>query len=451
MNPILIRPAAILTMDRTRRVIRGGGVIVEGGKIARVLEAAELQGLGAFAGDRVNAPGLTLVPGFVQTHVHLCQTLFRGLADDLDLLDWLVLKIFPFEAAHNSSSMYASAMLGIAELIASGTTTIMDMGSIHHEEQVVRAVEETGLRACVGKTLMDTNPAYPRLSEPSDAAIRSALEQARQWHGSAEGRIRYAVAPRFVLSCTEDLLRNAWEMTEDFDGMVFHTHAAENSREMQAVRKRFGMDNVEYFESIGVLHANTCLAHCVWLNDRELDLMHERRAHVLHCPSSNLKLGSGVARVPEMLRRGISVSLGADGAPCNNSLDMFREMRHAALVQKAAHGPSVMRAQDVLGLATINGAAALGLEKEIGSIEGGKQADLVMLDLSTVGMPCSTETAEQIASAIVYSASPVNVDSVMVAGRWLFRKREFVFLDRASLPEAGREEIRKLLNRVEPS
>jgi cytosine/adenosine deaminase-related metal-dependent hydrolase len=233
--------------------------------------------------------------------------------------------------------------------------------------------------------------------------------------------------------------------------MLFHTHAAENSREMQAVRSRYGMDNVEYFASIGVLHANSCLAHCVWLNDRELALMRERDSRVLHCPSSNLKLGSGVARVPEMLRRGISVSLGADGAPCNNSLDMFREMRLAALIQKSAHGPAVMRAQEVLELATTGGAAALGLTHAIGSIEPGKQADLVLLDLSGVGMPCVLESAEQIASAIVYSGSPANVDSVMIAGTWLFRKGEFVFLEEARLQETAREEIRALLTRVEPT
>lgn len=438
-------------MDPARRLIRGGAVLVEGSTIARVLDEVELGRLEEFAGEQVNVPALTLIPGFVQTHIHLCQTLFRGLADDLDLLDWLVLRIFPFEAAHNSSSMYASAMLGIAELIRSGTTTIMDMGSVHHEEQVVRAVEESGLRACVGKALMDTNSAYPRLGEPTGSALRSAREQARAWHGAAGGRIRYAATPRFVLSCTEELLREAWAMTRDFDGMLFHTHAAENSREMQAVRNRYGMDNIEYFESIGVLHANSCLAHCVWLNDRELNLMRERKSRVLHCPSSNLKLGSGVARVPEMLRRGISVSLGADGAPCNNSLDMFREMRHAALIQKSAHGPAVMRALEVLELATTGGAAALGLAHAIGSIEPGKQADLVLLDLAGEGMPCVLESAEQIASAIVYSGSPSNVDSVMIAGTWLFRKGEFLFLERDRLQETGREEIRALLTRVEPS
>jgi cytosine/adenosine deaminase-related metal-dependent hydrolase len=451
MKRTLIRPGAIVTMDPARRVLRGGAVLVEGSVIGRVLDAARLEDLASFEGETLSAPHLTLLPGFVQTHIHLCQTLFRGLADDLDLLDWLVLRIFPLEAAHDAASMYASAMLGISELMASGTTTIMDMGSIHHEDQVVRAVEESGLRACLGKTLMDANPAYPRLSETTAAALRSAAEQARQWHGSAGGRIRYAATPRFVLSCTEALLREAWEMTRDFDGMLFHTHAAENPREMQAVRKRLAMDNVEYFESIGVLHENTCLAHCVWLNDREMELMRQRRASVLHCPSSNMKLGSGIARVPEMLRRTITVSLGADGAPCNNSLDMFREMRHAALIQKAAHGPTVMRAQEVLELATLGGAAALGLSRSIGSIEAGKEADLLLLDLGCAGMPCAAETAEQIASAIVYSGSPDAVDSVMVAGRWLYRQKAFCHLDGPRIRHAGREQIRSVLTRMEAS
>jgi len=332
----LIKVRSIVTMDRDRRIVNQGGIVIRDSIIEKVMTAAEMQGAGAFEGEVVNASGLVAIPGFIQTHLHLCQTLFRGLADDLELLDWLKLRIFPFEAAHNEASMRASAMVGLAELIRSGTTTIMDMGSVNHEEEVVRAIDEAGLRAFVGKAMMDQNDIYPGLRESTKQSVSSTLHQAEQWHNSSGGRIRYAVAPRFVLSCTDELLQGAYEMTESFPGMLFHTHAAENRHEMDAVRKRCKMDNVEFFESIGILHSNTCLAHCIWLNDREVELLHDREAKVAHCPSSNLKLGSGIARIPELRAKGISVSLGADGAPCNNTLNMFQEMRLAALIQKPA-------------------------------------------------------------------------------------------------------------------
>jgi cytosine/adenosine deaminase-related metal-dependent hydrolase len=341
--------------------------------------------------------------------------------------------------------MYASAMVGITELIRSGTTTILDMGSIHHEEEIVRAIAETGLRAFVGKAMMDVNDIYPKLKEPTVQSLATTRRQAEQWHKSSEGRIRYAVAPRFVLSCSDQLLREAYAMTEASPGMLFHTHAAENRIEMDAVRKRCKMDNIEFFESIGILHSNTCLAHCIWLNDREVGLLRDRKTKVVHCPSSNLKLGSGVARIPELLSKGIGVSLGADGAPCNNTLNMFEEMRLAALIQKPQHGPRAMNAQTVFEMATRNGAAALGLENDIGSIEPGKKADVVLLDINQPWNPYETT---DVYSSIVYTGSPENVHSVLVDGRWLYRSKQHVTLDSSRAVSNARDELRLLLQRV---
>ncbi|CAG1770011.1 partial Guanine deaminase, partial [uncultured bacterium] len=272
MTRTLILPRAIMAMDARSAVLTGGGIAVEGGVISRVYTAEDLRTVRRDDWQVVDVPDLIAVPGFVQTHVHLCQTLFRGHAEDVELLDWLQGRIFPFEAAHSPSSMYASARIGLAELIRSGTTTIMDMGSVHHEEDVVRAVTESGIRAFLGKALMDVNEMYPPLRESTDAAITSAQRQAEQWHGSANGRIRYAVAPRFILSCTDPLLTEAHAMTRAFPGMLFHTHASENRHELDAVRKRCGMENVEYFDALGILNHVTCLAHCIWLNDHEVDL-----------------------------------------------------------------------------------------------------------------------------------------------------------------------------------
>lgn len=449
MNPILIKTRAVVTMDGARRIIPSGGIIVKGNRVESVLSEAEVLALKTFNGEIVNLPNLIAIPGFIQTHIHLCQTIFRGLADDLQLLDWLQLRIFPYEAAHTASSMHAAAMIGLAELIRSGTTTIMDMGSIHHEEEVVRAVAETGLRAFVGKAMMDVNELYGKLKESTRDAVSSTRNQAEQWHNSHDGRIRYAVAPRFVLSCSDGLLKEAFEMTQSFPGMLFHTHASENRHEMEAVRKRCKMNNVEFFESLDILRNNTCLAHCIWLNDREMHLLADRKSPVLHCPSSNLKLGSGIARVPDMLARGITVSLGADGAPCNNTLDMFHEMRLAALLQKPIHGPTAMNAQQVFAMATLGGAQALGISHEVGSIETGKKADIVFIDLDRCWMPAGVVLDESIYSAVVYSCSAENVRDVMVNGQWLYRNARHTTLDEIGVRSSAGKELGKLLERVD--
>jgi cytosine/adenosine deaminase-related metal-dependent hydrolase len=445
MNRTLIKLGMIVTMDSARSILGDGGIVLSGNRIEAVLDNAMLKTLKQFDGEVVDASRLVAIPGFVQTHLHLCQTLFRGLADDLSLLDWLQLKIFPFEAAHNAQSMYSSAMAGIAELLRSGTTTILDMGSVHHEEEIVRAIDETGLRAFVGKAMMDVNDIYPGLKEPTAQSLATTRQQAEQWHKSSEGRIQYAVAPRFVLSCSNQLLREAYEMTKASPGMLFHTHAAENRNEMDAVRKRCKMDNIEFFESIGILNSNTCVAHCIWLNDNEVGLLRDRKAKVVHCPSSNLKLGSGVARIPELLSKGIGVSLGADGAPCNNTLDMFEEMRLAALIQKPQHGPRAMNAQTVFEMATRNGAAALGLESDIGSIEPGKKADIVLLDINQPWNPYETT---DVYSSIVYSGSPENVHSVLVDGRWVYKHKQHTTLDSSRVVSDARDELRLLLRRA---
>lgn len=445
----LIRPQAILTVDAKDSVLTGGAILVNGRTIERVLTAEELRTATGAGWQTIDAPGMAAMPGFVQTHIHLCQTLFRGQAEDVALLDWLQRRIFPFEAAHTAASMHASARAGLSELIRSGTTTIMDMGSVHHEEEIVRAVTESGIRAFLGKAMMDINELHPPLRENTDSALDSTLRQAEQWHGSAGGRIRYAVAPRFILSCSDPLLKEAHAMTRSFPGMLFHTHASENRAELAAVRVRCGMDNVEYFDALGILNEVTCLAHCIWLNDHEVDLLAARQSRVLHCPSSNMKLGSGIAPIPRYLERGIPVSLGSDGAACGNTLNMFQEMRLAALIQKPIHGPDAMPARTVLRLATMGGADALGMADEVGSIEEGKKADIVLLDLSRLWNTAPSPAADDLATSIVHCCEPADVHSVMVDGEWLYRDRVHRTLDAEQTARDASNELRALLTRAE--
>jgi len=444
----LIKADKIITVNSQREIIHQGGILIEDNYIQQILHKNQLEGLKLFDGEIVDADNLVAIPGFVQTHIHLCQTLFRGLADDLELLDWLRLKIFPLEAAHNEKSMYASALLGISELVRSGTTTIMDMGTVNHEEEIVQAIDETGLRAYLGKAMMDVNHTCPKLKEPTKESVKSSLKLAEQLHNHSNGRIKYAFAPRYILSCTDELILESYQLTKSFDGALFHTHASENLKELKAVRERCMMDNIEYLDRLGVLQENSCLAHCIWLSEKEIDILETRGSKVLHCPSSNLKLGSGIANIPLYLEKGISVSLGADGAPCNNTLDMFTEMRLAALIQKPIHQPTAMPAQTVFELATIGGAKALGLQNEIGSLEVGKKADIVLLNLEKVWNPVMHNADEQIYSTIVYSCRPENVDSVMIDGRWVMRKRELIGIDEEKIVAESAEELQNLLKRV---
>ena len=439
---ILIRNGTIVTANIRGDIHSNASILIENDRIASISS----EGTTHDGGNIIDASGYVIIPGFVQTHIHLCQTLFRGLADDLELLEWLKNKIFPMESAHNENSMYVSAKLGIAELIRSGSTTILDMGSIHYEEEVIRAIGETGLRAFVGKAMMDVNDIFPTLCESTNHALRSTRELAERHHNSYNGRIMYAVAPRFVLSCSDSLLQGAQEMLSNFPGMLFHTHASENKNEIKAVHERCKMENIEFLHHRGLLSNRSCLAHCVHLNKNEMDILQSTETNVSHCPSSNLKLGSGVAPIPTYISRGINVTLGADGAPCNNSLNMFQEMRLASLIQKSAHGPTSMAAKVVFEMATRGGAKALGLEHEVGTIEVGKKADLVLLDLNRLWNPLMQE--DRLFSSIVYSAGAENVDSVMIDGKWVYRKKELIGVDEHTLVESGAKELKNLLNRL---
>jgi cytosine/adenosine deaminase-related metal-dependent hydrolase len=440
---IIIDAGTILTGNTAGDIHDSYAILIEHNRIARIIPAKDVDRSGH---EYVDARHLVAIPGFVQTHLHLCQTLFRGMADDLQLLDWLQQRIFPFEAAHSAESMHASAMLGIAELIRSGTTTILDMGSIHHEEEVIRAVGESGLRAFVGKAMMDMNDAYPKFKETTKESLSSTRTLAEQWHNSFDGRVRYAAAPRFVLSCTDALLSETREIIHSFEGMLLHTHASENTGEVRAVRERCKKENIEFLHGLGLLSERSCLAHCIHLSDHEVDLLASTSTSVSHCPSSNLKLGSGIADVPGLVRKKVNVSLGADGAPCNNTLNMFQEMRLASLLQKPRYGPTSMPAKMVFEMATRRGAKALGLEKEIGSLEAGKKADIVLLDLQHVWDPVVYQ--EDLYSSVVYSASPENVQSVMIDGKWIYRNSEFTSIDQHKVVATAQKECRNLLQRM---
>ncbi len=438
MGSILIKAGTLLTMDKQGSIVCGD-LLIRDGRIASVGELVET------ADVVIDAAGCAVLPGFVQTHLHLCQTIFRGAADDLPLLDWLKKRVWPMEAAHNAASMRASARLAIAELIKGGTTCALTMETVSHTEEVFRVIEETGFRATVGKCMMDSGADVPAaLHEDTAASIAESLSLLAAWHGKGEGRIRYCFAPRFALSCTSGLLSQVAKLAND-RGVMVHTHASENKNECALVESDTGLRNVAYLDSLGLSGPHVMLAHCVHLDAAEFDTLARTRTNVAHCPSSNLKLGSGIAEIAKMLEQGISVSLGADGAACNNRLDMFTEMRTMALLQKAMNGPEAVSAKQALRIATVSGAKALGLDNEIGTLETGKRADVVVVNLAALH---SAPGANDPVSALVYSAQTSDVEHVIIDGRLLMKDRELLTLDEGSvLQEANRERV-ELMRRV---
>lgn len=437
---LLIQNGTVVTMNAGREVVTAD-ILIEGSRIAKIGKGLKVKGLHRV----INASGLAVLPGLIHGHLHACQTLFRNHADGLELLDWLRERIWPFEAAHDAESMHASADLTFAELIKSGATAALDMGTVRHYDQVFDSARSAGFRLTGGKAMMDAGQGVPPgLRESTKSSIDESLRLLREWHGKEDGRLRYAFAPRFVLSCTDELLREVGRLTKEH-GVRIHTHASENPTETDVVRQKTGHDNVEHFHLLGLTGPQSTFAHCVWLTAGEQKILRETGTVVCHCPSSNLKLASGVAKIPELLDAGIHVCLGADGAPCNNNLDIFTEMRLAALIHKPRLGPLTMPAMRVLEMATLQGARAIGMEKELGSIEIGKRADLTLVSLHGLH---ATPNGPDVVGALVHAARAEDVRHVLIDGRVVMRDRELLTLDEERVRVQASTQARRLADKL---
>ncbi|MDF2547379.1 MAG: 5-deoxyadenosine deaminase [Anaerosolibacter sp.] len=425
---LLIQNGMLVTMNKGRE-IKQADIFIRGNRIEAIGQRLQME-----ADEKIDAQGMVVIPGLIQTHIHLTQTLFKGQADDLELLDWLKKRIWPLEGGHTEESNHISAKLGIAELIKGGTTAIIDMETVNYTEAALEAVLSSGMRAHVGKCMMDYGKGVPdSLMENTQHSIRESERILKAWHKKDSDRIQYAFAPRFVVSCTEELLLKVRDLAREY-GVMIHTHASENQGEIALVEKDRGMRNITYLHKLGLTGENLILAHCIWLDEEEMRILADTGTKISHCPNSNLKLASGIAKIPELLDMGANVSIGADGAPCNNNLDMFREMRSAALIQKARlFQPTVMPAHKVFELATLGGAKAMGLENEIGSIEEGKKADLAILDLSDIHI--APNSGVDIVSQLVYSAGAQDVRTTIIDGRIVMKDRTLTTMDEKGIRE----------------
>lgn len=413
-NSWLLRGGTLVTVDKAQPVVRGDLLILDGA-IAAIgsLHSDDPRLFGVPVRD---VSGCVVLPGLVQAHIHLCQTLARGLADDLPLLRWLRERVLPYEAALDEKDIALAAQVGVAELLLSGTTNLLDMGTVRHHDALCAAVAATGIRATLGKAMMDHPETVPaNLRETADASLREADALCQRWHG--HGRLRYGYAPRFLVSCTDELMRGVAERVNQTarTGPGIHTHASEQLDEIALVRSRSGLDNVAALHALGICGPRTVLAHCVHVTDDEMATLHSDGTHVTHCPSSNLKLGSGIAPLVRLLQAQVSLALGADGTPCNNRLDGFAELRLMSLLQKGVHGPEAIPAPTALQIATLGGAKALGQDDLVGSLSVGKRADVVVVGRNSPGqLPAHAPV-----SMLVYATQGSDVRDVFVDGEIL--------------------------------
>ncbi len=434
---ILIKGATLVTMNLIREVEKADIRII-GDKIDAIG-----QRLRPRKNDTVlDADGLTIFPGFIQLHVHLCQTLFRHMAEGMELFDWLKKRIWPLEAAHNSASLSASANLGLSELALSGTTTAFTMETTHNTEAVFESALKSGLRCVTGMALMDRGRGVPtKMKTSTKRNLDNARRHLKEWR---KGLLDVALCPRFAPSCSPELLEGVGKLAQEFDAWI-HTHIAETRDEVQQTRDAFGRNALPIYANFGFLEGRFLGAHGVYLNEAEKLLLAGRKNAVLaHCPSSNMKLGSGIAPFADLLARGIHMGIGTDGAACNNTLDIVVEMRMAALLQKLHRGAITMNAERVLERVTIDAARAIGREEELGSLEVGKLADLAIFDLNQLNQGPGGSPAQK----LVWSGSNRDLKHTMVNGKFVVKNGKLRTFKEQTVREDAQREAARLVKRA---
>jgi len=422
---LLIRASAVIPIEPPGAVIRDGYVAVEGGRIASVGRAASMPPVSAE--EVIDARGEVALPGLVNAHAHVAMTLLRGVAADSPLADWLA-EVWRLEATMGPDEVYAGARLGILEMLLTGTTTFADM--YFYEDSVAKAALESGIRVVLSYGMIDS-PGWEKDPSRTERELREAERLADKWHGAGDGRVRVAIGPHSPYTCSRELLGASASLARS-RGLRIHIHLSETRAEVEEVEGRTGLRPPSYLDSLGVLGPDLLAAHGVWLDPDDIRLLSSRGVSVVHCPSSNLKLGSGVAPVADMLRESVNVALGTDGPASNDSLDMFREMRLAALLQRGTRlDPRSLTSWEALRMATLGGARALGLAGEVGTLEPGKRADIILVNLRGP----HAITYRDPPSALVFSATGRDVSTVIVDGRVVVRGGRAQTLNEGSVKE----------------
>ncbi|MGA2973349.1 MAG: amidohydrolase [Candidatus Bathyarchaeia archaeon] len=453
MASILISGGTIITIDDHRQVIRDGAVLVENDRIAKVGKADQIKAEPR-AEFEINAKGMVVLPGLIDTHVHLAQALLRGCADDTFLIDWLQKFVWPLQGNFDAQDGKVSAELCMLEMIKSGTTTFLEslLHSRYGFDGIAEAVDRAGMRGILSKTVMglpgygsENSIMHPGMIENAETCLREVETHFKRWNGKADDRIRVWYGARSLGGCTPELYAQIAEGARLL-GTGITIHLSEVQEDVRYTKKEFGKMPAELMDEVGLVGPNVVFAHGVWLTENEWQILARKGANVAHCPSSNMKLSSGIAKVPEMMQAGVNVGIGCDGGPSNNSYDMIREMKTASLLQKVrTMDPLATTAETVLEMATINGAKALGLQDQIGSIETGKKADLVIVNMQK---PHLTPTFNPV-SHLVYAAEGSDVETTIIDGKIVMENRVVKSLNEEKIIRDANEHATKLLKRAE--
>ncbi len=430
MADIIIKNAYVLTMDPEMGDLKNGTVVIEDGKITEIAEKTKES-----AETVIDAKNSVVMPGLVNTHTHAAMTLFRGYADDLQLADWLEGHIWPAEAKLTAEDVYKGSLLACLEMIRSGITSFADM--YFFMDETAKAVEASGLRASLCHGLIELWN-----EEKGETDLKEGKRFVRAWQGAADGRIKTMYGPHAPNTCSEEFLAKVREEANR-DGAGIHIHVLETEAELLAMKERYGKCSVHLLEDMGFLGPDVLAAHCVWLSDGDIEILAKRGVNVSHNAISNMKLASGIAPVQKMLEEGVNVSLGTDGCASNNNLDLFEEMKTAALLHKVnTFNPTALPAQQVLQMGTVNGAKALGTET--GMLKVGKKADLIVLDMKKPHLtPCF-----DVPSHLVYSARGSDVRTTIVNGKILMDDYRVLTLDEQKVMEEAQKAAEELIARV---
>jgi len=424
---LLIQNGTVLTMDTNRRTISNGAVAVSNGKIIAVDKTETLAR--SYTAERIiEAKNKVIMPGLINTHTHLFQVMMRSLGDDMNLFDWWAKIVAPISTRLRGEHCYYATLLGSLELLRSGCTCTVDN---HYAfpvpglaDDCIRAFVDVGIRAVEAMGTMDAQRPYERvpseLKMNTDHAIDENLKLIRRWNGEANGRIKIWFGTDSPATCTDELLQRAHDLSKQYNvGVCCHLH--ETKGEVTNWKKETGLTPIQYYDkNIRFLDSNLLAVHCVWMDAEDIRILRRRQVKVSHNPVSNMYLASGTAPIPSLLRSGITVSLGVDGAASNNNQDMFELIKTTALIHKAvSQDPTAITAQKVMDMATIDGAKSLCMDKEIGSVEPGKKADIILVNLKEVNMV----PLNNLVSQLVYCGKSHNVDTVIVDGRVIMENR----------------------------
>ncbi|WP_294661633.1 amidohydrolase [uncultured Fusobacterium sp.] len=442
MSQILIKNGYVISMNKNREIFKNGSILIENDRIKAV---------GRIDPSLINsdvevydAQGKIILPGLINTHVHLSQQLGRGVADDVVLLTWLRERVWPYESSFDYEDSLVSSTACCVELIKTGVTTFLEAGG-QYVDAMAEAVEKCGLRACLSKSTMDEGEGLPKAWQKTTQEELDLQEELfKKYNNTAEGRIKIWFGLRTIFNNSDELIKGTKILADKYRTGI-HMHVLEVKEEMDYTRATRGETTVEHMNRLGALGPNLVAAHTVWLTEREIDLFRLYDVKVSHNPGAAMKVVLGFAKIPEMLEKGIAVSIGTDGAPSNNRMDMMRDMYLTSLIHKGRTlNPKTVSAEQVLEMATINGARCALMEKEIGSLEVGKKADLIILNPDTIH---SLPVIDPVAN-IVYAMSSENVESSMCNGKWLMKNREILFLDEKELLEKVKIQNKKVMDKA---